>query len=72
MYHNQFLVVLVLILGRSPDLRIHTFGTFPYSLGEYSADAAEYIPGIKAAYGDWINDINEKTAEVMTMIQMYK
>ena len=35
-------------------------------------DAAEYLPGIKAAYNDWISDINEKTAEVMTMIQMYK
>ena len=35
-------------------------------------DAAEYMPGIKAAYGDWISDINEKTAEVMAMIQMYK
>lgn len=35
-------------------------------------DAAEYIPGIKAAYNDWISDINEKTAEVMAMIQMYK
>ena len=35
-------------------------------------DAAEYLPGIKAAYNDWISDINEKTAEVMAMIQMYK
>lgn len=34
--------------------------------------AAEFLPGIKAAYGDWISDINEKTAEVMAMIQMYK
>lgn len=34
--------------------------------------AAEYLPGIKAAYGAWMNDINEKTAEVMAMIQMYK
>ena len=37
-----------------------------------AADAAEYIPGIKAAYNDWISDINEKTAEVMAMISMYK
>ena len=35
-------------------------------------DAAEYVPGIKAAYNDWISDINEKTAEVMAMISMYK
>lgn len=35
-------------------------------------DAAEYMPGIKAAYGDWLSDISEKTAEVMAMIQMYK
>lgn len=35
-------------------------------------EAAEYLPGIKAAYNDWISDINEKTAEVMAMIQMYK
>lgn len=37
-----------------------------------SQDAAEYIPGIKAAYNDWISDINEETAEVMAMITMYK
>ena len=37
-----------------------------------SEDAAEYLPGIKAAYNDWVSDINEKTAEVMAMIQMYK
>lgn len=35
-------------------------------------DAAEYVPGIKAAYNDWICDINNKTAEVMAMISMYK
>lgn len=35
-------------------------------------EAAEYIPGIRAAYNDWISDINEKTAEVLVMIQMYK
>ena len=34
--------------------------------------AEEYIPGIKAAYNDWISDINAETAEVMAMIQMYK
>lgn len=37
-----------------------------------SEGAAEYLPGIKAAYNDWISDINAKTAEVMAMIQMYK
>lgn len=35
-------------------------------------DADTYLPGIKAAYNDWISDINEKTAEVMAMISMYK
>ena len=35
-------------------------------------EAAEYLVGIKTAYNDWIGEINEKTAEVMTMIQMYK
>lgn len=35
-------------------------------------EAAEYMPGIRAAYNDWVGDINEKAAEVAMMIQMYK
>lgn len=35
-------------------------------------DAAQLFPGVKMAYGSWMNRINEETARVHAMIGMYK